>query len=175
VPASRHASSAGKRAMITAAVIAATGLLAAASQSAPAQAPEESPAAWRVECSGDGKTLDCHAVQQLFQRDTRKLVVALAVRPAADAKTGTMVMTLPLGVHLTEPVIVKIDHGASERQPIQTCTNVGCFVVMTLTDKLIAAMRTGSELQITVQDANKQPIAMSLPLLGFGLAFDKAK
>jgi hypothetical protein len=26
-----------------------------------------------------------------------------------------------------------------------------------------------------VQDANKKPIEMSLPLLGFGLAFDKAK
>jgi hypothetical protein len=26
-----------------------------------------------------------------------------------------------------------------------------------------------------VQDANKKPVEMSLPLLGFGLAFDKAK
>jgi len=26
-----------------------------------------------------------------------------------------------------------------------------------------------------VQDANKKPIEMSLPLLGFGIAFDKAK
>ncbi len=46
---------------------------------------------------------------------------------------------------------------------------------MTVSDKLIAAMRTGGELKITVQDANKKPIDMSLPLLGFGLAFDKAK
>jgi invasion protein IalB len=63
----------------------------------------------------------------------------------------------------------------AERQSIQTCTNVGCFVAMTLTDKLIAAMRAGSDLKITVQDANKKPIEMSLPLLGFGIAFDKAK
>ena len=42
-------------------------------------------------------------------------------------------------------------------------------------DKLIAAMRTGTDLKITVQDANKKPIEMSLPLLGFGVAFDKAK
>jgi hypothetical protein len=26
-----------------------------------------------------------------------------------------------------------------------------------------------------VQDANKKPVEMSLPLLGFGIAFDKAK
>ena len=61
------------------------------------------------------------------------------------------------------------------RQAIQTCTNVGCFVAMTLSDKLIAAMRTAGELKIAVQDANKKPVEMSLPLLGFGLAFDKAK
>ena len=46
---------------------------------------------------------------------------------------------------------------------------------MTLTDKLVAAMRAGSELKITMQDANKKPIDMGLPLLGFGPAFDKAK
>ena len=36
-------------------------------------------------------------------------------------------------------------------------------------------MRTGTDLKITVQDANKKPVEMSLPLLGFGIAFDKAK
>src|SRR5215471_14288483 len=97
------------------------------------------------------------------------------MRPAADGKTGAMVITLPLGLNLTEPVLVKVDNGTAERQSIQTCTNVGCFVAMTLTDKFIAAMRAGSDLKITVQDANKKPIEMSLPLLGFGIAFDKAK
>jgi len=36
-------------------------------------------------------------------------------------------------------------------------------------------MRTGADLKVTVQDANKKSIDMSLPLLGFGVAFDKAK
>ena len=151
--------------------------VAIAVNAAPAQQTPESPppAAWRVECSGDGKTLECRAVQQVFHRETRQLVLSVAVRPAADGKSGAMLMTLPLGLNLTEPVLVKVDNGAPERQAIQTCTNVGCFVAMTLSDKLIAAMRTGTDLKITVQDANKKPVEMSLPLLGFGIAFDKAK
>jgi invasion protein IalB len=173
--ASSGAAPAGKRVMLMAATAGLTAAIAAVSHSAPAQAPDGTPAAWRVECTGDGKTLDCRAVQQVFQRDTRQLVLSAVVRPAADLKTGAMVLTLPLGLNLTEPVAVKVDNGAAERQPIQTCTNVGCFVAMTLTDKMIAAMRTGSELKITVQDANKKPIDMGLPLLGFGPAFDKAK
>jgi invasion protein IalB len=173
--ASSRAAPAGKRVVLMAATAGLTVVITAVSHRAPAQAPDGPPAAWRVECTGDGKTLDCRAVQQVFQRDTRQLVLSAVVRPAADLKTGAMVLTLPLGLNLTEPVAVKVDNGAAERQPIQTCTNVGCFVAMTLTDKMIAAMRTGSELKITVQDANKKPIDMGLPLLGFGPAFDKAK
>ena len=174
--ASRCALPAGKRVTLMTAATGLAVLMATASHSAPAQAPEPSgAAAWRVECSGDGKALECRAVQQVFQRETRQLVLSAVVRPAPDSKTGAMLLTLPLGLNLTEPVTVKVDNGAAERQPIQTCTNVGCFVTMTLTDKMLAAMRAGSELKITVQDVNKKPIDMGLPLLGFGLAFDKAK
>ena len=31
----------------------------------PAQAQDPPPAAWRVECAGDGKTLECRALQSL--------------------------------------------------------------------------------------------------------------
>lgn len=172
MPASRRAAFIGTIAATAALTIVAGTIDASA---APAQAPESPPAAWRVECTGDGKTLDCRAVQQLFHRESRQLLVSLAVRPAADGKTGAMVVQLPLGLNLVEPVTLKIDNGLSERQAIQTCTNVGCFIAMTVGDKLLAAMRTGSQLNITMQDSNKKPVDMALPLLGFGLAFDKAK
>jgi len=110
--ASRCVSPAGKRVMLTTATTGLAVLIAAASQSAPAQAPEASAAAWRVECSGDGKALECRAVQQVFQRETRQLVLSAVVRPAPDAKTGAMLLTLPLGLNLTEPVTVKVDNGA---------------------------------------------------------------
>jgi invasion protein IalB len=162
-------------AVIAAALMASAGATAASAQQPAAQTPDSPPAAWRVECTGDGKKLDCRAVQQLFHRESRQLLISLAVRPAADGKTGAMVMQLPLGLNLVEPITLKVDNGPPERQAIQTCTNVGCFIAMTIADKLLAAMRTGSQLNITVQDSNKKPVEMALPLLGFGLAFDKAK
>ena len=149
-----HADLAGmKRASIALAGL----LLAAGAQPGSAQNADAGPAAWRVECSGDGKTLDCRAVQQAFQRETRQLVLSVLVRPAPDGKTGAMAIQLPLGLNLTEPVTVRVDSGAPERQPIQTCTNVGCFVAMAISDKLLAAMRSGRELKIAVQDANTLP------------------
>ncbi|HKA82098.1 MAG TPA: invasion associated locus B family protein [Xanthobacteraceae bacterium] len=139
-----------------------------------AQTPEQ-PAAWRVECTGDGKVLDCRAVQQLFQRDTRQLVLAIPVRQPADAKSGVMTVQLPLGLSLTEPVLLKVDNGPPERQPIQTCTNTGCFVGMPIPEKFLAAMRTGKELKLTIQDNAKKSIDLGVPLLGFGVAYDKVK
>ena len=173
--ASRRAASTAAVAAIAVAAMAWGSLTAASAQTAPTQPPDAPPAAWRVECSGDGKTLECRAIQQMFQRESRQLVVSLAVKPAADGKTGAMIAQLPLGLNLTEPIMLKVDNGAPEKQAIQTCTNVGCFIAMTINDKLLAAMRTGSELKVTMQDANKKPVDIGLPLLGFSLAFDKAK
>ena len=133
------------------------GMVAVAhAEQASAQAPEPGPAAWRVECSGNGKTLECRAVQQVFQRETRQLVVSVVERPAADGKTGAMAIQLPLGLNLTEPITVKVDNGAPERQPIQTCTNVGCFVAMTVSDKLLAAMRTGRDIRRILTNSAKR-------------------
>jgi len=145
-------------------------------QAAPlsAQSPE-TPAAWRVECAGDGKSLECRAIQQIFQRDTRQPVASVAVRYAPELKAASMSILLPLGLNLTEPVAIRVDNGPPERQPIQTCNNAGCLVTMTAPDKLIAAMRAGADLKLTVQDASKKPIELSLPLLGFGIAYDKTK
>ena len=46
---------------------------------------------------------------------------------------------------------------------------------MPINDKLVASMRTGKDLKVTVKGPDKKPVEMSLPLLGFGLAFDKVK
>jgi len=144
----------------------------------PHAAQAQDVAAWRVECTGDGKILDCRAVQQLFQRIPNqgdRLLAAVLVRQPRDAKTAQMTIQLPLGLNLTEAVQVKVDGGPPERQPIQTCTNIGCFVQMAINEKLLASMRTGKDLKVIVQDPNKKPVEVSLPLLGFGLAYDKVK
>jgi invasion protein IalB len=136
-------------------------------------------AAWRVECTGDGKSLDCRATQQLFHRESRQLLVGVLVRGAAsNPKTGPtaqVAIQLPLGLDLTEPVLIQVDNGPVEKQPIRTCANTGCFAAFVANEKLVAQMRSGTTLKITVQDGSKKPIEMALPLLGFGLAFDKAR
>jgi invasion protein IalB len=141
---------------------------------APALAQEATPSAWRVECAGDGKSLDCRAIQQMINRDDKQLIAQLSARTNPD-KTAVLLIQLPLGISLTEPVQLKVDNGTVERYPVQTCTNVGCIVSVPLKEPLMAAMRTGTLLKVSIQDTNKRTINIDVPLLGFGLAFDKAK
>jgi invasion protein IalB len=136
------------------------------------------PAAWRVECTGDGKTLGCRAVEQIAQRNAAQQVVPLAtlvVYYSSDTKTAVMQLLLPLGINLAEQVQLSVDNGPPEHQAIQSCNNAGCLAQMNLTDKFLAAMRGGTTLKITVQGTNKTPIDLPVPLLGFGLAYDKAR
>jgi invasion protein IalB len=138
-------------------------------------APAQDVAAWRVECTGDGRSLDCRAVQQLVHRESHQSLVLVMARASKDPKGAALTIVLPLGLNLTEPVQIKVDNGKPERERIQTCTNTGCFVAMNATASLVTAMRNGKLLKIAVQDANRKPVEMSLPLLGFSIAFDKAR
>jgi invasion protein IalB len=140
----------------------------------PSVTAQDAAMAWRVECGGDGKTLDCRAFQQMVNRDDKQLVAQLTARLPPDTKVPTLTIQLPLGISLTEPVQLRVDNGAIERLPVQTCTNAGCIVSQPLKDPFLAAMRGGTTLKISLQDTGKRPINIDVPLLGFGLAFDKA-
>ncbi len=146
---------------------------AAAPQAAPAQA-QPGPAAWRLECVGDGKTLECQIAQSLVNREDGKLVVLVSVRLPPKAQP-VMMLQLPLGLNVAEPVQIAVDKGVPDKEPVQTCTNTGCFVGMPLNDKFVLAMRTGTSLKVTVQDSAKRQIALDIPLLGFAIALDKAQ
>jgi invasion protein IalB len=148
--------------------------LAAMTLGNPSQAQDAVAAAWRMECTGDGKILDCRAVQQLFNRESGKLLITVLVR-RPDPKTTQMTVQIPLGLNLTEPIQMKVDDSPPERLPIQTCTTIGCFGSTPINEKQLAAMRGGTALKITVHDSNRKPIEVPLPLLGFGLAYDKLR
>jgi invasion protein IalB len=130
---------------------------------------------WRVECTNDGKALDCRAVQLVVLRDNQQLVAGLAVRVPGDSKKPVMMVQMPLGVIVSEAVELIIDDGKPEKFNIQTCTSQGCFVGTPLADTLLAAMRSGTRLRIVFQNANKQAVTVTMPLSGFALAYDKVK
>ncbi|WP_422001779.1 invasion associated locus B family protein [Reyranella sp.] len=148
--------------------------LATGAAGAPEARAQEGAAAWRVDCAGDGKTLECRAIQQLFNRDDKQLIALLAAGLAPDTKAPTLALQLPLGISLAEPIQLKIDNGPVERFPVQTCTPVGCIVNVPLKEPLLGRLRAGTTLKLTFGAPGKPALSVDVPLLGFGIAYDKA-
>ena len=88
----------------------------------------------------------------MVNSESKQLVAQLTARIPPDTKAPTLLLQLPLGISLAEPVSLKIDNGNLERQPVQTCTNAGCIVSLPLKDPFLASLRSGTTLKITMQD-----------------------
>ncbi len=136
---------------------------------------QDAPSPWRVECGSDGTALNCSAIQEATRANERQTFAAVAVRTDASSKTSSMLIQVPLGVNLLEPIEFRIDNGAVEKQVFQTCTPVGCFASLQVNDKLMGALRRGTVLKLTVQDVAKRPITVDVSLMGFSQAVDKTK
>ena len=148
----------------------------AAKGAAAAPAPEQQPVAWKVECYGDGKTMDCNAIQQVMQRlqnQQLQRVALLAVHP--EGKGATIQIVVPLGVNLSQPILISVDAGEADRVPLKVCDNNGCQAQAPLSDRVLAAMRTGTNLKLLIPTGDKNQAELRLPLRGFQPAFDKAR
>lgn len=144
-----------------------------------AKAQNANPAAaangWRVECTSDSKVLDCRAFQQVLQRDNNQVVTGITVRVPAETKKPVMMVQLPLGILVVEPMAIRVDEGAAENLAIQTCAPSGCYAGAQISEKLLDAMRKGKMLKVAFQNANKQAVLVEMPLTGFVPAYDKIK
>jgi invasion protein IalB len=130
---------------------------------------------WRVECTSDSKVLDCRAFQQVLQRDNNQIVTSITVRVPAETKKPVMMVQLPLGILVVEPMAIRVDEGAAENLAIQTCAPSGCYAGAQISDKLLDAMRKGKILKVAFQNANKQAVLVEMPLAGFVPAYDKIR
>jgi invasion protein IalB len=144
----------------------------------PASAQQGAPvtgSGWRVDCNNNGKTLDCRAYNEAVQGERRQIVSSISVRYAAEEKKPVMIVQVPLGILVSEAVSVSVDGDKPDRIVIETCTPAGCFAGSAVTDALIAKMRTGKEIKIVFDNVNRQPLTVTMPLAGFGVAYDKIK
>ena len=137
--------------------------------------PSDGGTGWRVECANDGKKLDCQTVNKVSQRESGQVVTAVAIRMPPDTKKPVLMVQLPLGIQVNQQISVQVDEGKSERYPIQTCAQNGCFAAVPVADPVIGALRGGKNLKVAFQSVTGQTITVTMPLGGFSLAYDKIK
>ena len=169
-------------------------LLAVAVLTAPAHAARKADSydSWTVRCEGEGKAQLCEAFQRLThaesgmrvmefaigfpqaEREVQKNLTAIAPPSAAlqmgRDMPGRGVIVLPLGIMLTEGVILKIDQ--SKRYPFEVryCTAEGCYAYIDLPRATVDHLGRAMNATISFQTLDKRFITLPIDLKGFGSA-----
>jgi invasion protein IalB len=157
------------RALAASATIALHALAASAQEAAPEAA---SPAEWSSQCVSvaRGGDADCSMEQRLVVQQTGQLVIVVSVRvPHGPA----MLVQLPLGLFLPAGIQLGVDDRATQNLPVQRCDANGCYAGLPVDPALLAALKTGKALRLTMRNMAQEPVTFEVPLAGFGAAFER--
>ena len=130
---------------------------------------------WSVNCSSSEQGLDCQASQSLFVQQTGQRLLTVAVRVPPDTKKPTLLLQLPLGIYLPAGATVQVGKDPAKAVPFKTCDQNGCIAEYPVTDAEVAAMVKGADLTVSMQNINKEPVSLTVPVLGFAAAYAKIK
>ena len=79
---------------------------------------------------------------------------------------------MPLGLLLQPGIRFTVDQGQPTPGRYAICFPNGCFAESQVKDDFIAAMKKGTNLNVSVQNQVGREVTFAVPLAGFGKAFD---
>jgi len=151
---------------------------AAAQESLPGGATSlrENHGDWLVVCAvrtdGGKSVKSCQLVQEQFDGNTRRRVLAMELTPGQPAAQGLLV--LPFGLALDQGAALQIDDQApAPASRFRTCLPGGCIVNVSFDAKMLAALRAGTALKIRANADGGKEMSFQLSLNGFGSAYDR--
>lgn len=158
---------------------------APAAQPAPAPAPEgptkvvvkpePSQTDWLKVCGNDpGNNKQICYTTRDFVSENGEPVLAVAVYAVQDDPERIVRFLLPLGFLLEPGVRFNLENGQPVPGKFAICFPNGCFAEAKVKDDFMKAMKTNSNLSISIRNQVGREVAFQVPLAGFGKAFDGA-
>ncbi|MFE1602514.1 invasion associated locus B family protein [Methylobacterium sp. ID0610] len=139
---------------------------------------EPSQAEWTKVCGKDqGSGAEVCYTTRDFVSEQGQPVLAAAIYDLKGAQGNQRVarFLLPLGLLLQPGIRFAVDQGQPQPGRFAVCFPNGCFAeVPGLKDDLIAALKKGTTLNLSVQNQAQREVTFAVPLAGFGKAFDGA-
>ena len=128
---------------------------------------------WRVNCDGEGEARRCTLLQNLVssQGDARQRLLTVLVQPGEDGEPA-LLLALPHGLFLPAGAQIQVDDGQARKLVIQTADQNGSYAGLPIDDELLASLRLGSTLEVTVESAQRQAITVPVTLIGFSRAYE---
>jgi invasion protein IalB len=152
---------------------------AAPAAGAPPPASPPPQPGWAARCTSASREapLECVMEQNLVltMNKTNQLLVVVAIRVPSNTHTPEALIQLPLGLNLPLGAKLQVDEGKTVDVQIQTCENRGCYASTPIAPDLLAALKSGKQLKIAVQNMGKENLIIPVPLGDFAAAYDKIK
>ncbi|MFC6790995.1 invasion associated locus B family protein [Methylobacterium komagatae] len=139
---------------------------------------EPSQADWTKVCGKDqGSGTDICYTTRDFVSDQGQPVLAAAVydmkNTAQKQEVRVVRFLLPLGLLLQPGIRFSIDGQGATAGRFAVCFPNGCFAEVGGVDAgVIAALKKGTTLNVSVQNQTQREVTFAVPLAGFGKAFD---
>jgi invasion protein IalB len=144
-----------------------------AEEKAVSKEPAAKPAnAWVVNCStGGGAAMQCQMSQNLTEAKSGQRVLTVTVRK--EAKELAMLLVLPHGLFIPAGATMQIDQGEKVQVAIQTSDQNGAYAATPLTPELLAALKAGTTLSVSMESVSRKPVTIPVSLAGFTAAAEK--
>jgi invasion protein IalB len=146
-----------------------------AQEAKPVEAAPPNPQPWTINCSGVGAAGDlvCVMSQNLIAKNTGQRVLGLTI--SKNVKTGEYsgAFSLPHGLRLPDGIEVWTDDGQRVKHVINTADQNGSYATAPLDANMIASLKKGSILNVSVKSATGDEVIFQLSLNGFTAALAK--
>ena len=123
---------------------------------------------WLFECKAlaANKTA-CVLSQTLSQAKTKQRVLRITLNRQENSQEFQIVAVAPLGIHIPTGVTGTIDKGVSIPFTLQTCAKQGCIATAKADRKLINALKSGKNIEISfVANTHSKRITLNISLDG---------
>jgi len=135
--------------------------------------PEPTQADWIKICGEDQTTKKkiCYTTRD-FVSDQNQPVLAVAVYDIQGDPQKVVRFLLPLGFILAPGVRFSVDQGPTQPGKYAVCFPNGCFAEVPVKDDIVAALKKGAAISISVQNQFAREVVFQVPLSTFGKVFD---
>jgi invasion protein IalB len=106
-------------------------------------------------------------------QETGQLVIVASIRVPHAPRTPAMLVQLPLGLFLPAGIQLGVDDQATRNLPVQRCDANGCYAGLSVDGALLAALKAGKALRLTMRNMAQEPVTFEVPLAGFTAAFER--
>ncbi len=114
----------------------------------------------------------CYTTRDFSAQADQPPVLALAVYDIKGDDTRIVRLLMPVGLMLRPGFRFTVDKGSEQEGGFEICFPNGCFAESKVKGTVLAELKKGTTLNVTVKNQVNNPITFAVPLAGFGKAFD---